>query len=302
MRWFAATLALAGLAAQAQPYVRTVAGTSGDTTICVVWNKRELTYRVDAAGSVKTPGEAEFTAIDAAFSSWQVLSQTCSDFTFVRGPRIDAPKVGRDTQDANVLTFRERHCRDVVPLSDPCLSDGSCANAVDAQGVPYACWDHSDGTIGLTTLTFSTRTGLILDADIEFNASNYLFTTISSPPCDPGKESPQCVAYDLQNTATHEIGHVVGFDHTDNPGSTMQPTAPLGETSKRIIDLGTADGFCSTYAAGQPPLPCDEQAQLRRHINAENTGSFGCSCVGAAAAPWALLGLVVALHVRRRRR
>lgn len=294
MRALAAIVALTSLSAAAQGYVRTVASDNGGTVLCVAWNKRELTYRVDSAGSVQTPGEAEFTALDAAFASWQALSDSCSDFTIIRGPRIDAPTIGKGTEDANVLTFRETSCRDTAPLSDPCLSDGSCGNK-------YFCWDHSDGTIALTTLTFSTRTGLILDADIEFNAATYLFTTISSPPCEIGREATTCVAYDLQNTATHEIGHVMGFDHVDNPSSTMAPTAPLGETSKRIIDLGTADGFCSTYPAGGPPMPCDEQAQLQRHINAENTGSFGCACSGVAEGPW-LLGLGALALARRRRR
>lgn len=299
MRSLAAMVVLTSVAAEAQNYVRTVAGMRGDTVICVVWNRRQLTYRVDSAGSLKTPGESEFTAIDAAFASWQALSDSCSDFKFLRGPRIDAPKVGRGTEADQVVTFRETNCRDVVAPNDPCLSDGSCANGAGPNGKPYACWDHSDGTIGLTTLTFSTRTGIILDADIELNAANFLFTTISSPPCVSGNESAQCVAYDVQNTVTHEIGHVLGFDHVDNPASTMAPTAPLGETSKRLIDVGTAEGFCSTYAKGQPPLPCDAQAQLSRHIDAKNTGSFGCGC-SAAGGHWALWGGLLAWCVRRR--
>lgn len=294
MRPLAALVVLTALSAWAQGYVRTVASDNGSTVICVAWNKRELTYRVDAAGSAQTPGDSEFTAIDSAFATWQVLSDSCSDFSFVRGPRIDAPSIGKGTDDANVLTFREESCRSAAPQSDPCNSDGSCGNK-------FHCWDHSDGTIALTTLTFSTRTGLILDADIEFNSATYLFTTISSPPCEPGREAPTCVAYDLQNTATHEIGHVVGFDHVDEPSSTMAPTAPVGETSKRILDLGTADGFCSTYPAGGPPMPCDEQAQLQRHINAQNAGSFGCTCSGVAGGPWILGAAGLLLGLRRRR-
>lgn len=294
MRSLAVIVLLTSLEAAAQSYVRTVASDNGSTVICVAWNKRDLTYRVDSAGSAQTPGESEFTAIDAAFASWQALSDSCSDFRFIRGARIDSPTIGRGTEDANVLTFREESCRSAAPQNDPCNSDGSCGNK-------YFCWDHSDGTIALTTLTFSTRTGLILDADIEFNSATYLFTTISSPPCEAGREAPTCVAYDLQNTATHEIGHVVGFDHVENASSTMAPTAPIGETSKRIIDLGTADGFCSTYPAGGPPMPCDEQAQLQRHINAQNAGSFGCTCAGALGGPWFLGAAGVLLALRRRR-
>lgn len=288
--------------AQSGPFKRTVAQTTGTTEICVTWSSRDFTYQVDAAGSARTPGDTEFTALDSAFASWQALSDGCSDFHFNRGPRVTKAQVGKGTQDSNVLVFREDTCRDVVPGTDPCLADGSCANK-------YGCWDHSDATIGLTTSTYSVRTGILYDADIEFNASThsdgtyFLFTTVSAPPCEPGREAVTCVAYDVQNTATHEIGHVVGLDHVDDPKSTMAATAPVGETSKRLIDVGTADGFCRTYPRGQPPVPCDELASLRRKITATNTGSFGCSCADSTAlGPWLPLLLLMPGLRRRRRR
>lgn len=284
---------LPGLVA-AEPFRRTEAGFSNDVRLCVTWSTRTLTYRVDAAGSAQTPGDAEFTAIDQAFASWQAVSDGCSDFRFERGPRIADPRVGRGTESENVLTFRETDCGDVVAVSDPCLASGTCGNV-------HKCWDHSSGTIGLTTVTYSTRTGIAVDADVEFNASGFLFTTITSPACAPGQEAPTCAAYDVQNTATHELGHVLGFDHVDTPTSTMAPTAPLGETSKRVIDEGTAAGFCQTYPRGQPPVPCDELGVLRSRIIASNTGTFGMTCVSSATAgaPLALLGLLT--FARRRR-
>ncbi len=290
-------LLVSGLAS-AQPFLRTRAlSNTGDSNLCVTWGVRKVTYRMDVAGSAKTPVEAEFTAIDNAFASWQNLARGCSDFEFVRGMRIMDPKVGRGTADDNVVTFREENCREAVPLTDACQSDGSCGNK-------YKCWEHGDATIALTTSTYSTRTGVVFDSDIEFNAgassdgARFLFTTISSPPCVEGMESPFCTAYDIQNTATHEIGHFVGLDHVNGSSSTMAPTAPLGDLQKRVIDPGTASGFCGTYPKGKPPVPCDELAQLKNKITARNTGTLGCSCDGVlVAAPWLAL-----LAFRRRRR
>ncbi len=284
---------LAAFVAQAQPFRRTVGSVTNDETICVTWADRNFDYRVDQDGSVKTPGETEFTAIDGSFASWQAVSDTCSEFKFIRGARIAQGRVGKGTESENLVIFRETNCRDVVPPADRCLSDGSCANV-------YRCWDHSDGTIGITTVTYSTRTGVAADADIELNAGGFLFTTISSPPCEVGRESPTCVAYDVQNTCTHEIGHAVGFDHVDDPTSTMAPTAPVGETSKRVIDVGTASGFCQTYPRGLPPVPCDELAVQRSRIIARNTGTFGLSCVSSTVNAAPALALL-ALLLRRRR-
>ncbi len=301
MKLVTALALLGSTLAWAQPFIRTqVPGREDKGQLCVTWNKREFTYVVDAAGSSKTPGDSEFFAIDAAFASWQAVSDTCSDFRFVRGERQTKVQIGRGTETSNVIVFREQSCRTAAPVADPCQADGSCANK-------YNCWDHSDFTIALTTTTYSTRTGAIYDADIELNAAphvdstRFLFTTISSPPCPAGADAVTCVATDIQNTLTHEIGHAVGFDHVENPGATMEATAPPGETQKRIIDFGLSEGFCKTYPKGLPPVPCDELAQLRRKIIANSTGTpgFGCSALPLGDLFW-LFGLVVIGLSRRR--
>ncbi|MCA3013176.1 MAG: matrixin family metalloprotease, partial [Myxococcaceae bacterium] len=296
MRWTGLTLALLASGAAGQPYLRTRAlSNSGESNLCVTWSVKKITYRQDVAGSARTPVEAEFTAIDNAFATWATLARGCSDFEFVRGARIADAGVGKGTGDDNVVTFREENCRDVVPLADPCQADSSCGNK-------HRCWEHGDATIALTTSTYSTRTGVVFDSDIEFNAgksadgSRFLFTTISSPPCAEGTETPFCAAYDVQNTATHEIGHMVGLDHVSERNSTMAPTAPLGELSKRVIDPGTAAGFCGTYPRGRPPVPCDELAQLKGRITARNVGTLGCACDGPGGGSLGFGAWLVALR------
>src|SRR5437868_11885997 len=110
---------LSGLDASAQ-YVRTRVS-DPDSTLCVTWTHRDLTYHVDSAGSRRTPGDTEFTAIDAAYATWQSVSDTCSDFQFIRGERIDNVLVGKGTQDSNVVVFREQECDAVVPTDAPCM-------------------------------------------------------------------------------------------------------------------------------------------------------------------------------------
>jgi hypothetical protein len=291
----AAVVLLEAFDASAQ-YIRTRVS-DPNSTLCVTWNRRDFTYHCDAAGSMRTPGQAEFTAIDAAFATWQGVSDSCSDFQFIKGDQIVNAQVGKGTQTENAIVFREVSCDVVVPQTDPCLSDNTCLNV-------YHCWDHGQFTLALTTTTYSVRTGAIYDADIELNAADWLFTTVSSPPCKEGMESVQCVATDVQNTVTHEIGHAVGFDHVEVPGSTMEPTAPIGEISKRIIDHGTVEGFCTTYPKGGPPTPCDEQMLARRRINAREAGTpqladLGCASVLGPAE--LALGLVAWRVLRRRR-
>jgi hypothetical protein len=189
----------------------------------------------------------------------------------------------------------------VVPQDDLCLAEDSCGNS-------YRCWDHSDSTIALTTTTFSFKTGTIFDADIELNAAPhlageaFLFTTVASPPCPEGNQSVSCVSSDVQNTMTHEIGHALGLDHVDVAGSTMEPSAPTGETRKRIIDNGTAAGFCDTYPRGAPAVPCDQLGQVRLRIVAKNTGTAGLEALGCSSATTGGSSVVLALLVAMWRR
>lgn len=283
-RVLALTVLLTSAAAEAQQrgFVRTrVPGED----LCLHWSERRYTFNYHSAGSERTPGTAEFLAMDAAFDSWRTLARGCSDFEFIKGPMVGVAQIGydKDSQDnTNVLVFREHACRNLVQPGDPCLEAGTCPSV-------YQCWDHSDTTIALTTTTFSFKTGVIYDADIEFNAAlqeggdRFLFTTISSPPCEPDAQSALCVATDIQNTLTHEIGHVVGLDHVEVPGSTMEPSAPLGETQKRVLDVGSADGFCRIYPPREATPPCEELAELDKKIVAVNRGTPGLAHVGCNA-------------------
>jgi hypothetical protein len=270
--------------------------------ICLAWNQRTFTYNVHSLGSARTPGTAEFDAIDAAFNSWRDVAARCSDFQFYKGPLLNAVKVGYDPSSSgnrNIITFREVACRDVVSASDACWSQDNCGNT-------YNCWNHDDGIIALTTATFSFKTGIIYDADIEFNAApqsggrQLLFTAVDDPLCvSEDEQTPNCVATDIQNTLTHEIGHVLGLDHVLIPFSTMEPTANLGEKHKRIIDAGTQAGFCDTYPPDLPATQCDLEVN-RKAIRASTAQSplfrvAGCSATSGNATHLWLIGVFLLL-------
>ncbi|MBZ4396796.1 myxosortase-dependent metalloprotease, MXAN_2677/MXAN_2678 family [Myxococcus sp. AS-1-15] len=277
------------------PYRRTTA--NGNGRMCLVWPAPEYVYHLDAAGSARTPGDTEVAAIEASFESWRRVAATCSDYTFRRGRdwegKVEVGYVKEDpASNYNIITFRETYCFDVAPEDDACWTEMTCGNK-------YACWDEDSRTLAITISSHGVESGRVWDADIEVNAAGYLFTTVDAPPCVEGSESVDCVAMDLQNTMTHEIGHVVGLDHVPYPGATMERTAPLGETQKRIIDAGSAEGFCSIYPKGLPPNQCIMK-NTGLALLGDGRGT-GCASAPGAVVAGGWLAALALLRARRRR-
>ena len=69
----------------------------------------------------------------------------------------------------------------------------------------------SFGTVAITIYSFDGNNRL-RDADILFNGLDFSFTT-----------SGQAGRFDVQDVATHELGHLLGFDHSGWAGATMFP-------------------------------------------------------------------------------
>ncbi len=172
--------------------------------------------------------------------------------------------------------------------------------------------EYDSSALAVTTDTANTATGQILDADIEVNLVDYQWADVVA---DPALADDM----DLQNALTHEMGHLIGLDHTcfdaltsttgvrpdDNDGNpipdcatasaevqatTMFPSATPGDIQKRTLAPDDQNAVCTIYPVDDPPPP------------PVNGGCDGCA-VGAGADPSARLALVAlgALVLARRR-
>jgi Matrixin len=95
----------------------------------------------------------------------------------------------------------------------------------------------------------STQLGQILDADIYFNpgGSQVSFATPQALAATPA-------AYDLESLLTHELGHFLGFSHSDVWSAIMFPFAPAP---------GTFSGQRPTAQQPDAPLGDDDRTGLR---------------------------------------
>jgi len=114
-----------------------------------------------------------------------------------------------------------------------------------------ATWDARFGATELArTLVISrASTGEILDADIAVNAGGFDYST--------GIECAEAV-YDLEATITHELGHVLGLDHSDVEAATMYFDVQPGTCAIRDLDDDDIAGICTVYPKPAPVEPGPE--------------------------------------------
>lgn len=210
--------------------------------------------------------------LSTSASAW--MGEDCSDFRFTVAPSTTDVAAGFDwfagtdsEINQNLVVFR----------------DGGALAAEQ--------WLYPVGAIAITTATHIRSNGEILDADIELNAENYRFST-----CEPSANG--CViGQDLQNTLTHELGHVLGLDHpTDHPEATMFPSANTGDIDKRDLAADDVAGLCTIYPAGAATGEC--YGAERVDPPALEITSTGCNTTGNtdALSSWILLGIGVGMR------
>lgn len=313
-----ATLLLAGTARSASAYVRSTvqakdsSGNPVGSPVPVVWSGGCVfmtMFPQDFAGSASTNMSFDevVAAVDAATSAWSASGpmNDCTYLTFNVTPSTDPTPRANHTDYKNWLVFRTATW---CALDDAgnCSTDPKLELAYD----PLA--------LALTTVSASPHTGEIKDVDVEVNAHQRLWGDLVAHP-ELLDENPE--SQDLQNALTHEMGHLIGLDHTCYPpgaaqipvdengnpvpdcpeasaevrATTMFPSADPGEVDKRTLEADDRMGLCDLYNVANDPHVCSP-------VSAPSSG--GCSCAvrsGSASAASVVAAAMLALAISRRR-
>jgi uncharacterized protein (TIGR03382 family) len=276
------------------PFVRTGPTASGHY---LYWLSGCIFITPDSGGTTELPSPGPFPIISAAIDTWNTdtETQTCSYMKTVENTPEALEVNGQD--HINTIKFRDTTwCR-------PAVGDD-----------PMQC--YSTWAAGITTATYiddssSSQDGEITDADVEINGVNF---AISVDGATLGSAS--CLA-ELQNTLTHELGHVHGLAHTclvpgdparvDNNGNavpectattdpaiinaTMYPYQDCGETKKEMLSSDDIDAICTIYPTAKSPDTCEPVT---------STGGC-CSAQGDPAGALVLAAMAGLVLVLRRR-
>ena len=161
--------------------------------------------------------------------------------------------------------------------------------------------DHDSLALALTLIWHDKKTGEILDVDMELNGGAGTFSD-----CTNGCRSN---TIDLQNTVTHEAGHLLGLGHSNVAGATMQPSTTMSpEITKRSLESDDKNGYC---ACELPMGPCSGAGctcpgapiyASHRTVKACNCDALGQSAPNQAYAALSLAALCASAWLLRRRR
>ncbi|HWE30277.1 MAG TPA: hypothetical protein VHB97_19860, partial [Polyangia bacterium] len=253
-RALAATIALAALASTASAYVRSRTAKG----VPVAWSGPCAQVTPDSAGTPDMPFDQVVNVVHQSLNNWAsaVGAEGYLQLAYETPMPMEAHLDG-----INTIKFRtDKWCH---------------PNDAQQNNICY-----SAQAAGITTVFYvqdgSAHAGTILDADIELNDINFTFAILpTTATADPNRPFA-----DLENTLTHELGHLQGLDHTCNgatppqetdengnpppicnyatnspeiKATTMYATAQPGETSKRMPKADDVAGIVNAYPAANAP-------------------------------------------------
>jgi len=176
------------------------------------WNNpTDVTVVISSAGSDDIVDGSHTPAIQNAIAAWNEVGGTTAHLREI----VSSSQRNRtdwESNDIHMILFDENNSSGFFP-------SGSATVAVTP------IWFYSNGRIS--------------DADVLFNGGGFEFTT-------SGEEW----GFDVQDVATHELGHLLGLDHSGWAGASMYPYVDQSVMLHRSLSEDEVGGLRHAYPNG----------------------------------------------------
>lgn len=175
-------------------------------------------------------------------------------------------------------------------------------------------WSHHPDTMAITLVSYKLNSGVIVDADIAFNAVHYnwyvqKYAAQQSKRGEAMHEHMRKKPWiEVENTAVHEIGHLLGLGHSHHSEATMYPSQSAKELSKRILHTDDIDGIMALYGARvSNPVPSLQNGQKpTTNSPPPSHMQMGCSTASASISSeswvwWVGMSVLLLFGFRRKK-
>lgn len=174
-------------------------------------NPSSISIVINDAGSDNIADGSEETALKNAIEAWNALDSTTATLVENTSPSQKA-RTDWSSSSIHLMWFDETNSSGYFP--------------------------PGSGTVAITPIWFFGN-GTISDADVLFNGSGFAFTTSGVPG-----------AFDVQDVATHELGHLLGLDHSGVAGASMYPYVDPTVILHRSLSEDDEHGLRDAYPSG----------------------------------------------------
>jgi|GEM_PF-491244 len=208
----------------------------------VKWQGSSVTWEMNCSvGSNVQVGSGSGCLIESpiklAFAVWNTTplspgGPVTTNLTINEGPQtnLSDPDTGTSGIDCvNIVSFMPSSA---IRFPTGAIAFTTLATVFGSPPTHYQCTSN-----GTTTTKTCNQPACIADADVMFNPATD-FSSVQPTPAN---------AYDIQSVATHEVGHLLGLDHSGIAHSVMYPFGDVGVGQQRSLSTDDVMGVGFLY-------------------------------------------------------
>jgi matrixin len=221
------------------------------------WPNNSVTWYLNptAGSNVDQTGGSVAMALQSSFSTWQnsqLAGKSLVFLTVTQGPNSSITDPN-SSDCLNVVSF--------MPSSSVNFPTGAIAftDVATVSGPPPTSYNCTQG--GTSTTQTCSLPSCVVDGDIAFNPKENFSTRTPTPSG----------SFDVQSVSTHEIGHLLGLDHSGLAQAMMYPFGDTGQSEKKTLATDDAAGIAFLYPS---PAFSVSTGTISGQVNLSGSGAF----------------------------